>query len=223
MTDSRARTRARTSCCMLTSRKLSRDSPRFRNPPHIAARTFQSKTDSSVRVTVVMANRLALEEQTGAQLIYFNETYRSFVMVQYKALEKGDEEAEFRWTDGDQFTSEIQRIDNLLAELQRIEPDADPRRIPAQQQSVLSKILLSESSSIPTTEDCFPADPPHGFWKALAASQRLKGPRGGNLLTYANVGRKLSGSEFTTLVAGSWVGTTIGQSASLERFFGSAR
>lgn len=56
---------------------------------------------------------------------------------------------------------------------------------------------------------------PHGFWKALAASQRLKGPRGGNILTYTNVGRKLSGSEFITLVAGSWVGTTIGQSASL--------
>ena len=64
----------------------------IQDAPHIAARTFQSKTDPSVRVTVVMANRLALEEQTGADLIYFNETYRSFVMVQYKALEKGDEE-----------------------------------------------------------------------------------------------------------------------------------
>ena len=189
----------------------------IQDAPHIAARTFQSKTDSSVRVTVVMANRLALEEQTGADLIYFNETYRSFVMVQYKALEKGDEEAEFRWTDGDQFTSEIQRMDNLLAELQRIEPDADPDGFRLSSNPFFlkfcSRIVLN-----PDDRGLFPGMYlPHGFWKALAASQRLKGPRGGNLLTYANVGRKLSGSEFTTLVAGSWVGTTIGQSASLER------
>jgi hypothetical protein len=57
---------------------------------------------------------------------------------------------------------------------------------------------------------------PHGLWKALAASERLKGPRGGNLLTFKNVGRRLSGFEFTALVAGSWVGTTITQSRSLE-------
>jgi hypothetical protein len=36
------------------------------------------------------------------------------------------------------------------------------------------------------------------------------------VLTYNNVGRRLSGSEFITLVAGSWVGTTISQSASLS-------
>jgi hypothetical protein len=57
---------------------------------------------------------------------------------------------------------------------------------------------------------------PHGLWKALAASERLRGQRGGNVLTYGNVGRRLSAFEFITLVAGSWVGTTIAQSASLE-------
>jgi hypothetical protein len=57
---------------------------------------------------------------------------------------------------------------------------------------------------------------PHGLWKVLAGSGRLKGPRDGNVLTFGNVGRKLSGTEFITLVAGSWVGTTISQSASLE-------
>jgi len=37
---------------------------------------------------VIMANRLPLEEQTGADLIYFNEAYSAFVLVQYKAMEK---------------------------------------------------------------------------------------------------------------------------------------
>jgi hypothetical protein len=51
----------------------------------------------------------------------------------------------------------------------------------------------------------------------LAASGKLKGPRGGNVLSYDNVGRRLTNTEFVTLVANSWVGTTIGQSAVLER------
>jgi len=36
---------------------------------------------------IILANRMRLEEQTGADLIYFNATFRSFVMVQYKAME----------------------------------------------------------------------------------------------------------------------------------------
>jgi hypothetical protein len=98
----------------------------IREAPHIAARTFESETDPRVRVTVVMANRLPLEQQTGADLIYYNETYRSFVLVQYKAFEAGREEAEFRWTDDDQFASELKRMDDVLEELNRIEPDTDP-------------------------------------------------------------------------------------------------
>lgn len=184
--------------------------------PHIAARTFESQTNPSVRVTVVMANRLPLEEQTGADLIYYNEAYRSFVLVQYKALEKGAEEHEFRWTDGDQFTSEIERMDALLEELSKIEPDSDPDGFRFSSNPFFLK-FCSRIVFNPDDRGLFPGMYlPHGLWKALATSPRLKGPRGGNVLTYNNVGRRLNGSEFTTLVAGSWVGTTITQSASLE-------
>ena len=52
----------------------------------ISRKVFSSEQDPSVRLTVIMANRLPLEQQTGADLIYFNEAYRSLVMVQYKAM-----------------------------------------------------------------------------------------------------------------------------------------
>jgi hypothetical protein len=188
----------------------------IQDAPHIAARTFQSELDSSVRVTVVMANRLPLEEQTGADLIYFNETYRSFVMVQYKALEKGREAPEFRWTDGDMFTREIERMDDLLKELTKIAPDSDPDGFRFSSNPFFLK-FCSRIVFNPDDRGMFPGlYLPHGLWNALAASERLKSPRDGNVLTYGNVGRRLSGSEFTTLVAGSWVGTTIAQSAYLE-------
>ena len=59
-----------------------------------------------------MANRLPLEQQTGADLIYFHEKYRSFVMVQYKAMERESGEEKFRWKAGDQFC-EGARTDGL--------------------------------------------------------------------------------------------------------------
>jgi hypothetical protein len=73
-----------------------------------------------------MANRPPLEEQTGADLIYYNEAYRAFVLVQYKALEKCTQELEFRWAHGDQFSDEIARMDEFLEALEKSEPDGDP-------------------------------------------------------------------------------------------------
>jgi hypothetical protein len=49
-----------------------------------AAKVFRSPMEPSVQLTVILANKLKLEEQTGADLIYYNETFRSFVLVQYR-------------------------------------------------------------------------------------------------------------------------------------------
>ena len=43
---------------------------------------FENPTDRRQALTVIMANRTPLEEQTGADLIYYNETYGAFVLVQ---------------------------------------------------------------------------------------------------------------------------------------------
>jgi hypothetical protein len=131
-------------------------------------------------------------------------------------LEKGDEEPEFRWTDGDQFSSEIERMDELLEVLSKIEPDADPDGFRFSSNPFFLK-FCSRIVFNPDDRGMFPGMYlPHGLWKALAASTRLKGRSGGNVLAYKNVGRRLNWPEFSTLVAGSWVGTTITQSASLE-------
>ena len=56
---------------------------------------------------------------------------------------------------------------------------------------------------------------PLDLWKRADAAGRFTGKRGGKVLTYENVGRRINNSEFVTLVAGSWVGTSIEQSAVL--------
>lgn len=56
---------------------------------------------------------------------------------------------------------------------------------------------------------------PLDLWKRADAAGRFKGKRGGKVLTFENVGRRMNNSEFVMLVAGSWVGTTIEQSEAL--------
>ena len=88
-----------------------------RSATHYATHTFRGRRDPSNRVTIIMANRQPLEQQTGADLIYFNEKYRSFVMVQYKAMERKGGEDRFRWNAGDQFTEELTRMNRLWGKI----------------------------------------------------------------------------------------------------------
>ncbi len=95
----------------------------IRHASNVAAMVFQNPTDRRQTLTVIMANRTPLEEQTGADLIYDNETYHAFVLVQYKAMEQAKDGPEFRWQDGDQYAEEIARMDALLAELAKCGAD----------------------------------------------------------------------------------------------------
>lgn len=58
---------------------------------------------------------------------------------------------------------------------------------------------------------------PLDLWKCLVRDPATEGPRGGRVLSYNNVGRKLTNTEFVTLVANAWVGTTVPQSSLLEK------
>jgi hypothetical protein len=190
----------------------------LKDAKHVASRTFVNQQDPSVSVTVVMANRLALEEQTGADLIYYNETYRSFILVQYKAMEKGNDGAEFRWADDDQFMEEIGRMDRTLAELDKIPADDHPDGFRFHRNPFFLKFCPRIVFN-PDDKGLFKGIYlPLALWKALVSGSHLKGPKGGNVLTYENVRRRLTNDEFVALVASAWVGTTISQSEALEDF-----
>jgi hypothetical protein len=187
--------------------------------PYFYAKTFAADDDPSNSVLIIMANRRALEEQTGADLIYYNEKYRSFILVQYKAFEKLTKDHEFRWRDGDQFTEELRRMDEMLEEIEKADPDSDPDGFRFSHNPFFLKFCPRIWFN-PDDKGMFPGlYIPHGLWKALAASTRLKGPKGGNVLTYDNVGRRINKEEFITLVRSAWVGTTINQSTALEPLF----
>jgi hypothetical protein len=187
----------------------------IRNLPY-AARVFQNKNNPSIRLTVFMANRLRLEEQTGADLIYYNETFQSFVMVQYKAMERSDDGPVFRWQAGDKLEEEIARMDNLRIELDKVPPDLTPRSFRLNENPFFLK-LCPKVVFNPDDKGLFLGMYlPVELWRSLANDDVTVGKRDGRLLTYQNVGRRLTNTEFITLVSNAWVGTTIPQSSLLQ-------
>jgi hypothetical protein len=167
-----------------------------------AARVF---VKDGTRLTVMLANKLPLEQQFGTDLIYYNETYRSFVMVQYKAMERaGGGKAEFRLPNA-QLDLEIGRMDATLAAIAALRDDES-------RDSFRLHVFNPDDGGL------FPGMYlPLDYWRRLVLDDATKGPRDGRLITFENVGRKLSESEFIPLVAGAWVGTGMGQSSLLEQ------
>lgn len=172
---------------------------------------------SRTEMTVIMADQRPLEQQTGVDLIYFNETYRSFAMVQYKAMEAATGGATFRWQPGDRFTQQIDRMNSLWEHIKDESAENRPEDFRFSHNPFFLKFFTRTPLS-PSSKGMFPGlYLPLGLWTRLCLSEELKGPKGGNLLTHANVGRWLSNSDFIQLVSRSWVGTSLSQSAMLER------
>lgn len=170
---------------------------------------------TSERLTVFFANRLPLEEQTGTDLIYFNETYQSFVMVHYKAMEReeglnGVPQAVFRLPNA-QLGEEITRMDALLAVIQACPANTlhDGYRLNENPFFLkLCSLLVSNPDDIGLVPSMYlPLD----YWKQLVQSPGIQGPRGGLGVTFENAGRHFDNSSFTTIASKAWVGTTPSQ------------
>lgn len=183
--------------------------------PHNAA-IFDSESE---RLTVILANRLPLEKQTGTDLIYFNETYKSFVLVQYKAMEHEDDDngvphAVFRLPNI-QLTEELKRMDSLLAQLRSCNSNALRDGFRLTDNPFFLKLcprLVFNPDDVRLVPGMYlPLD----YWKLIEQDAAIVGSRGGRQVTYENVGRHFDNSAFSTVVAKAWVGTTPSQSAVL--------
>lgn len=184
-----------------------------------SAAVFESE-ETSERLTVILANRLPLEEQTGTDLIYFNETFQSFVMVQYKAMEREDgpngvPQAVFRLPNS-QLAEEITRMDALLASIQACPVNASHHGYRLTENPFFLK-LCSRLVFNPDDVGLVPGMYlPLDYWKLLVQNPGIQGPRGGLRVTFENAGRHLDNSSFTTIVSKAWVGTTPSQSDVLK-------
>lgn len=158
---------------------------------------------------VIVADRDALEQQTGADLIYFNATYHSFVLVQYKVMEPNADGPEpgFRFPD-EQLTAQLARMDDTLARIKVKESFAhrDHYRINANPFFLkLCPRIILDPDSVALTKGLYL---PLGYWRSVEQDDDMTGPRGGSVVSYRNVRRYLDNTSFATMVRDAWIGTT---------------
>lgn len=177
-----------------------------------SARTFLSDT---AKVTVILANRLPLEEQTGTDLIYYNETFKCFLMIQYKAMEKEGDDHVFRFPQP-QLDKEIERMNVMLATLSRCarSDNADSYRLSENPffLKICPRIVFNPDSLALVPGMYLPLD----YWKRISEHPDTLGSKGGRFLSYRNVRRHLDNTKFIAIAGGGWIGTTIPQSEQLE-------
>lgn len=183
----------------------------IRNTTHNATvfRNAQSQ------LTVILANRLPLEKQTGTDLIYYNETFKCFLMVQYKAMEGDDGEVVYRFPNK-QLIEELSRMNSLLEELGKCIPNTEADGYRLSENPFFLKVcprLAFDPDNIGLSKGMYlPLD----YWVFLSRHPGLIGPKGGKYLSYSNVRRYFDNTQFVTIASGGWVGTNTHQSAVLE-------
>ena len=172
-------------------------------------------TNDRVSLTVVMANRHALERQTGADLIYRNETFGSFVIVQYKAMENESGTVRFRLPN-EQLTAELRRMEELWLELQKASQDDGLGAYRLKDNPFFLKLcprIVFDPDDASLVKGMYI---PLEYWRLLEKDPSILGPSDGRAVTYDNVGRFLNNTSFGHLVAGGWIGTTLSQTAVLD-------
>jgi hypothetical protein len=168
-------------------------------------------SSSSETLTVVLANKDPLEQLTGADLIYFNDTYSSFAFVQYKAL---DDHGNNSYRPDSQLEKELQRIESLMehAGQGRVACCNDFR---LHGNPFFLKLCPRNDFEPESTELTMGMYIPLEYWNLLVATGQIDGPQGGMAANFDNVGRYLTNSDFATLVSKAWVGSNPAQSAIL--------
>lgn len=174
-------------------------------------------------LTILHAHRQPLEALTGSDLIYFNETFNSFVMVQYKAMEPTREGHIFRLPDKN-LNREIGNMMKVQARLQSTGGDPQAANCFRLHDQPFFLKFCPRIVQQPIEPDLVPGMYfPLRFWQGLQRGEILYRNNKSKALVFnksspfTNAGRYLNNSEFATLVRNSWVGTTSLQSKLLLR------
>lgn len=163
-------------------------------------------TDGPHTLDVMNVNATSIETATGVDLVYYSHDYRSFVLVQYKRMERDD-------------GARIARVDPCLPDqLRRMVEFDDFARQPEDVDHPggfrLGRAATFTKFAYPVVSPGREADLTRGmyvpseFLKHLYDQGALVGPRGGQAITHGNVKRWLSNEHFAELVSRGWVGST---------------
>lgn len=167
------------------------------------------------RLEVIYANRNALEKTLGVDLIYFNDTYNSFVLVQYKLMyESGNE---YIYRPDKQLSKELERMEHVhkLYPVDAEITSGDEYRL--SDDPFLLKLVPNRGLS-PSSGDLIKGMYlPRPYVKFLLGPNGPVGPQGGQVISYQNAPRYLSNTEFSRNVNAGRIGSCGNMSSAIHK------
>lgn len=179
---------------------------------------FSDNNEKSVRVYIV--DKTDLETVLGIDLVIYSTCYNSFLLLQYKRMEKNNEREWFYPIDVHMqsqlenmhaFHSAIPTTPKIPPSLWSYRLNEDPFyfkfceqvRPSARDESLVPGIILCES-----------------HLREFITLPEAKGPRGGLSIGYLNCPRYLNNTEFVQLARFGWIGADQQSAALLQRVLG---
>ena len=172
---------------------------------HEAGYSRFQKGDRSL--DVIYANRNALEKTTGVDLIYFNEVYNSFVLVQYKLMKDRSKDDSVMYRPDDQLAEELQRMDEFVSfyyQENEILCHEDYRLC---DDGFMLKFVPNNGVQPATSELIKGMYVTRKYTRFLMSDNGPKGKQGGKIIDFKNSPRYLTNTEFSNFVNRGWIGT----------------
>ena len=177
------------------------------------------------RLEVIYANRNDLEHTLGVDLLYYNESFQLFVLVQYKLMR--EEGGEMLYRPDAQLRSELALMDAFSTTNRLTGSITTHEEFRLNDDGFMLK-LVPQKGLRPASGELI-----KGMYVAREYMHFLLGPngptglRGGQKITFDNAPRYMTNSQFTAFVNEGWIGTRGVQSsdirAMLERFYETGR
>lgn len=171
-------------------------------------------------LTVLNCNRQALEHTLGVDLVYYNHSYNSFVMVQYKRMIQGPRgEAHYRPDSDANHEGELGRMieaDRTLLLQGNQQPEAMLDTYRLSSGAFYLKLCAARVNAALDAGMVPGMYFPLGLWRVMCQASEMRGPKGGLVMTWDNCRRRLNNSEFSRLLRQGWIGSAAGQSSHLQ-------
>lgn len=177
------------------------------------------------RLEVIYANRNDIEHTLGVDLLYYNESFQLFVLVQYKLMREDNGEMLYR--PDHQLRSELALMDSFSATNRLTGSISTHEQFRLNDDGFMLKLVPQKGLRPVTGELIKGMYVTREYMNFLIGPNGPVGPRSGSKITFDNAPRYMTNSQFTSFVNEGWIGTRGVQSADirtmLERFYETGR
>lgn len=179
----------------------------------------------SRRLEVHYANRNALEHTLGVDLIYYNEAFELFVLVQYKLMKEEGDLVLYR--PDPQIVAELARMDQIYNSIRSSAAIQSHEEYRLTDDGFMLKFVPRKGLKPASGELIKGMYIPREYMHFLMGPKGPKGPQGGAQITFDGAPRYLTNSQFAASIHAGWIGTRGVQTQALktmvQQFYESGR